>query len=95
MAISSSLSSVNARLFAFAKQLKGRGHQVLIAGPDELEQVCLCCRAVRDDTMPLHTGSNTHACPLLYGTGRSNAQLPAYGVPLLRRSQDNLAVALC
>ena len=39
MAIASSLSSVNARLFAFAKQLKGRGHQVLVAGPDELDQV--------------------------------------------------------
>ena len=41
MPIASSLSSVNARLFAFARQLKGRGHQVLIAGPDELDQVCL------------------------------------------------------
>ncbi len=41
MAIASSLSSVNARLFAFAKQLKGRGHQVLIAGLDELDQVWL------------------------------------------------------
>jgi len=41
MAIASSLSSVNARLFAFAKQLKSRGHQVLIAGPDELDQVRL------------------------------------------------------
>ena len=43
MAIASSLSSVNARLFAFAKQLKGRGHQILIAGPDELDQVRWQC----------------------------------------------------
>ncbi len=39
LAIASSLSSVNARLFAFAKQLKGRGHHIIVAGPDELDQV--------------------------------------------------------
>lgn len=38
-AISSSLSSINARLFPFAKQLQSRGHRVLIAGLRELDQV--------------------------------------------------------
>ena len=38
--IASSLSSVNARLFPFAKQLRSRGHQVLIAGLPEVDQVC-------------------------------------------------------
>ena len=33
------LSSVNARLWAFAGQLRRRGHTVLIAGAGELEQV--------------------------------------------------------
>ena len=38
--IFAALSSVNARLFAFAGQLRRRGHRVLIAGAAELDQVC-------------------------------------------------------
>ena len=53
MAIASSLSSVNARLFAFARQLKSRGHHVLIAGPNELDQVWL---SAIDVIMTMWTG---------------------------------------
>ena len=38
-AIASSLTSVNLRLFPFAKQLRSRGHRVIIAGLRDLDQV--------------------------------------------------------